>query len=44
MKSVKNLLLTLTLSAFTFGAAQETITNESVVQMVELGFDDYKHF
>ena len=41
MKSVKNLLLTLALSAFTFGAAQETITNESVVQMVELGFDDY---
>lgn len=30
-----------TLSVFTFGSAQETITNESVIQMVELGFDDY---
>ena len=32
----------LALLAFSYmGIAQETITNESVVQMVELGFDDY---
>ncbi|WP_396633556.1 hypothetical protein [Maribacter sp. R86514] len=41
MKFIKKSLLILSLSVFTFGAAQETITNESVVQMVELGFDDY---
>ena len=41
MKFIKKSLLMLALSAITFGTAQETITNESVVQMVELGFDDY---
>ncbi|WP_291967051.1 hypothetical protein [Maribacter sp.] len=41
MKFIKKSLLMFTLSVFTFGSAQETITNESVIQMVELGFDDY---
>ncbi|MDO6472903.1 hypothetical protein [Maribacter sp. 1_MG-2023] len=41
MKFINISLLILALFALTFGSAQETITNESVVQMVELGFDDY---
>jgi len=37
-KQISTLLLLL---AITIGFAQETITNESVVQMMDLGFDDY---
>ena len=41
MKPFKILLTITALSFFITTTAQETITNESVVQMVELGFDDY---
>lgn len=41
MKTIKKLFLFTVFSITTIGFAQETITNESVVQMVELGFDDY---
>ena len=41
MKTIKKLLLFIVLAITSIGFAQETITNESVVQMVELGFDDY---
>ncbi len=38
---MKKLFLLLFMAIGFQGIAQETITNESVVQMVELGFDDY---
>ncbi|WP_297762869.1 hypothetical protein [uncultured Muriicola sp.] len=41
MKTLRNLLLLFCLSFASLGLAQETITNESVIQMVELGFDDF---
>ncbi|WP_419212452.1 hypothetical protein ACNR9Q_17195 [Maribacter sp. X9] len=41
MKTLKKILLLLALMSAALGSAQETITNESVIQMVELGFDDY---
>lgn len=41
MKTLRNLLLLFCLSFASLGIAQETITNESVIQMVELGFDDF---
>ncbi|NNJ89530.1 MAG: hypothetical protein HKP53_09015 [Eudoraea sp.] len=41
MKTLRNLLLLFFLSLASLGLAQETITNESVIQMVELGFDDF---
>jgi hypothetical protein len=38
---LKNLFFTLLLCAFTnFVTAQEVITNESIIQMMDLGFDD----
>lgn len=41
MKALRNILLIFCLSLASLGLAQETITNESVIQMVELGFDDF---
>jgi len=41
MKTIKKLFLFTVFAITSIGFAQETITNESVVQMVELGFDDY---
>lgn len=41
MKKLKLLILSICLGFFTQVSAQETITNESVIQMVELGFDDF---
>ena len=41
MKTIKKLFLFTVFAITAIGFAQETITNESVVQMVELGFDDY---
>jgi hypothetical protein len=41
MKTIKSLLLTALLLFALHASAQETITNESVKQMVELGFDDF---
>ncbi|MDO1512040.1 hypothetical protein Q2T41_05100 [Maribacter confluentis] len=41
MKTIKNFILYAFLLLTSIGFAQETITNESVIQMVELGFDDY---
>jgi hypothetical protein len=41
MKDSKCLLLLLLLISFNINFAQETITNESVIQMKELGFDDF---
>ena len=41
MKTIKKLFLFTVFTITSIGFAQETITNESVVQMVELGFDDY---
>ncbi|MBT8281789.1 MAG: hypothetical protein KJO16_09435 [Muriicola sp.] len=41
MKNLKLLFLSCCLTFFMQSFAQETITNESVIQMVELGFDDF---
>jgi len=41
MKNLKFLVLLLFIISFNITQAQETITNESVIQMKELGFDDY---
>ena len=41
MNTLKKILLSVTLMTAAMGTAQETVTNESVVQMMELGFDDY---
>jgi len=41
MKKVKKFLLIVSFALTSCVMAQETVTNESVIQMVELGFDDY---
>lgn len=41
MNYLKKIFFVAITAMSTLGLAQETITNESVVQMVELGFDDY---
>ena len=41
MKKSRLLIVLSFLLSFSLNYAQETITNESVVQMKELGFDDY---
>jgi len=41
MKKLKCLTTLLVLLIFNIAIAQETITNQAVIEMVELGFDDY---